>query len=87
MGKKIPNRQKKSISIPSVKSYRTGNTDMSVKSTAFGAVRLTGEEAKKFRAQMTYGKASKAAVAAVALGRKAAAQYAKTGYAVLKKPA
>ena len=58
---------------------------MSVKSTAFGAVRLTGEDAKKFRAQMTYGKPSKAAVESVAAGRKAAAHYAKHGYAPLRK--
>jgi hypothetical protein len=60
---------------------------MSVKSTAFGAVHLTGADAKKFRAQMTYGKPSKAAVESVTLGKKAAAQYAKSGYAVLRKPA
>jgi hypothetical protein len=86
-GQKVVNRQKKSISIRSATSYKNRKTDMSVKSTAFGAVHLTGADAKKFRAQMTYGKPSKAAVESVTLGKKAAAQYAKSGYAVLRKPA
>jgi hypothetical protein len=84
--------QRKSTRIPPTKRVKTALPDneqryMSVKSTAFGAVRLTGADAKKFRAQMTYGKPSKAAVKSATLGRKAAAQYAKSGYAVLRKPA
>lgn len=41
---------------------------MSIKSSTFGRVELTGEDAKKFRRQVTYGRAKPAAKAAVARG-------------------
>lgn len=42
---------------------------MSVISTTFGAVRLTGDDAKKFRDQLTHGKPSAAARETVKYGR------------------
>ena len=41
---------------------------MSIKSDAFGRVELTGDDAKKFRRQVTFGRAKPAAKAAVARG-------------------
>ncbi|TMJ15482.1 MAG: hypothetical protein E6G94_07045 [Alphaproteobacteria bacterium] len=41
---------------------------MSIKSNAFGRVELTGDDAKKFRNQATYGRAKPAAKEAVARG-------------------
>ena len=41
---------------------------MSIKSSTFGRVELTGEDAKKFRRQVTYGRAKPAAKEAVARG-------------------
>ena len=41
---------------------------MSIKSNAFGRVELTGDDAKKFRNQVTYGRAKPAAKQAVARG-------------------
>jgi hypothetical protein len=41
---------------------------MSIKSSTFGRVELSGEDAKKFRNQVTYGRAKPAAKAAVARG-------------------
>jgi hypothetical protein len=41
---------------------------MSIKSSTFGRVELTGDDAKKFRRQVTYGRAKPAAKAAVARG-------------------
>lgn len=41
---------------------------MSIKSSTFGRVELTGEDAKKFRNQVTYGRAKPAAKEAVARG-------------------
>ena len=41
---------------------------MSIKSSTFGRVELTGEDAKKFRRQVTYGRAKVAAKEAVARG-------------------
>jgi hypothetical protein len=60
---------------------------MSVASSTFGAVRLTDEDARKFKDQMTYGRAKKAAVESCARGKAAAAQYVTEGFAVLKKRA
>lgn len=58
---------------------------MSVKTSTFGAVRLTDEEARKFRDQITYGRPKQAAVDSYARGKSAASEYAKQGYATLKK--
>lgn len=41
---------------------------MSIKSYAFGRVSLTGEDAKKFKNQVVYGKPKKEAVEAVKRG-------------------
>ena len=41
---------------------------MSIKSNAFGRVELTGADAKKFRAQATYGRAKVAAKSGAAAG-------------------
>jgi hypothetical protein len=43
---------------------------MSIKSHAFGRVTLTGEDAKKFRNQVTYGKPKAAAKQSVKQGVK-----------------
>lgn len=52
---------------------------MSIKSNAFGGVVLTGEDAKKFQAQVTYGKPSKAAVTSVARGLAYSRQFEQDG--------
>ena len=57
---------------------------MSVRSTTFGAVRLTRKDARKFRNQITYGRPKKAAVAARARGKAAAAAYVTNGFAVIR---
>ena len=41
---------------------------MAINSHAFGRVKLTGRDAKKFKAQVTHGKPKKAAVEAVKRG-------------------
>lgn len=41
---------------------------MAVNSTTFGSVTLTGEDAKKFNRQVTYGRPKPAAKASVARG-------------------
>lgn len=58
---------------------------MAVTSTTFGAVRLTKDDARKFKAQMTYGRAKKEASATYARGKDTASQYARQGYVVLGK--
>jgi hypothetical protein len=60
---------------------------MSVSSSTFGAVRLTDKDARKFKDQVKYGRAKKAAVESCARGKDAAAQYINQGFAVLKKRA
>ncbi|GAA4108966.1 hypothetical protein ACFFTN_01560 [Aminobacter aganoensis] len=52
---------------------------MSIKSSAFGGVTLTGKDAKKFVAQVQKGKPNSAAAPAVARGVKMAKAYAATG--------
>lgn len=42
---------------------------MSVQTSFFGVTKLTGEDSKKFRRQVTYGKPNKAAVASLARGQ------------------
>lgn len=42
---------------------------MSVHSTFFGVTKLTGEDSKKFRQQVTYGRPKKAAVASLKRGK------------------
>lgn len=57
---------------------------MSIRSTTFGAVRLSGKEAQKSRDQVTHGKPKKAASATLAHGRESAAEFVRDGFAPLK---
>ena len=57
---------------------------MSIKSNAFGRVELTGDDAKKFRRQVTYGRAKPAAKAAVARGIVLSQSLKETGTVRLK---
>ena len=52
---------------------------MSVHSSVFGGVTLTGKDAKKFEQQVTYGRPKKAANEAAARGRVMLAEYAENG--------
>lgn len=52
---------------------------MSVKSTTFGSVRLSGEDAKKFSNQVRYGRPKKEAVAAYRRGQEKAREFSETG--------
>ena len=56
---------------------------MSVKSSAFGAVKLTGPEAKKFRNQIVHGHPAQAAKDSYARGKDAAREFAQKGFATL----
>lgn len=57
---------------------------MSIRSNAFGRVELTGEDAKKFRNQVTYGRAKTAAKEAVARGMLLSSRLKKSGSVRLK---
>jgi hypothetical protein len=57
---------------------------MSIQSHAFGRVELSGEDAKKFRNQVTYGRAKPAAKAAVARGVVLSQDLKKSGSVRLK---
>lgn len=57
---------------------------MSIRSSTFGAVHLTGEDARKFQAQVKYGRSKKAAAAALKHGRPIAAALVRDGFAPLK---
>jgi len=57
---------------------------MSVKSSKFGAVRLTEEDARKFKNQFQFARPNATAVAACARGKDSAKKFVKQGYAVLK---
>jgi hypothetical protein len=59
---------------------------MAVTSTIFGAVRLTREDAQKFKSQMTHGRTRKEATATYVRGKALAAEYVSQGYVVLKRP-
>lgn len=52
---------------------------MSVQTTTFGSVRLSGEEAKKFKNQVAYGRPKKAAKITFASGERLAKQFNKAG--------
>lgn len=62
---------------------------MSIKSTAFGRVVLTDADAKKFHAQVTYGRPKAAAKASVSAGLELARQLRENGSLTfrLKEPA
>ena len=53
---------------------------MAVRTSVFGAVQLTDEEAKKFRQQVTYGRPKQAAKSALANGKKMIREYDKKGF-------
>lgn len=53
---------------------------MSVKSSTFGGVRLSGEEAEKFRRQVAYGKPKAAAHTAAERGRIMLKEFNTQGY-------
>lgn len=59
-------------------------TRMAVHSSAFGATRLTKDDARKFKQQVTFGRPKEAAVKACARGKEAADSYVRQGYAILK---
>ncbi|MDR2214567.1 MAG: hypothetical protein LBE59_01860 [Nevskiaceae bacterium] len=57
---------------------------MSVHSHAFGSVRLTGEDARKFKSQITRGRPTKAATESLERGRPVADALVRKGYAPIK---
>ncbi|MCL6699585.1 hypothetical protein LZ496_12425 [Sphingomonas sp. NSE70-1] len=57
---------------------------MSIKSNAFGRVELTGADAKKFRAQATYGRPKAAAKSGAAKGSVMARELQSSGTVKLK---
>ena len=59
---------------------------MSISSTAFGRVVLTGKDAEKFRSQVRYGRASAASRSAVTEGVKLAKQLSANGSVTFRLP-
>jgi hypothetical protein len=57
---------------------------MSIKSNAFGRVELTGADAKKFKAQATYGRAKKQAKQGVVAGSAMVRELRQSGSIKLK---
>jgi len=57
---------------------------MSVKTSTFGGVRLSGEEADKFVKQVTYGRPKQAAQDAAARGNKMVSEYTATGHVTIR---
>lgn len=57
---------------------------MSVKTTIFGGITLSGEDAKAFKRQITYGRPKKAAREAYARGSELVAEYNRKGYATIR---
>ncbi len=57
---------------------------MSIKSNAFGRVELTGADAKKFKAQATYGRAKKEAKQSALRGAAMAEELQSSGAIKLK---
>lgn len=60
------------------------NAYMSVRSSVFGSVRLTGEDARKFQAQVKHGRPKKIPAADLKRARVAVAAFVRDGYAPLK---
>jgi hypothetical protein len=56
---------------------------MAVKSTVFGGVVLSGQEAETFRRQVTYGRPKKAAVESARKGDRLRAEFEKSGRVVV----
>lgn len=57
---------------------------MSVHTSTFGALRLSGEDARKFKSQIRYGRPKKAALSAAARGKVMMAQFQKKGYVMVR---
>ena len=57
---------------------------MSISSNAFGRVELTGEDARKFEAQVRYGRATSASRHAVSEGVKLATKLSQKGSVTVK---
>ncbi len=53
---------------------------MGVKTTVFGSVRLSGEDAKKFQRQVKYGRPKKAAIDAYATGKHISSKMDEQGF-------
>jgi hypothetical protein len=81
--KKAAHKQTKTAKLLSAK-LKKRRREMSVVTSTFGGVRLTGDDAKKFRQQVTYGRPKKAAKETYARGSKLAKKFAKDGYVILK---
>jgi hypothetical protein len=57
---------------------------MSIRSSAFGSVRLTGEDARKFEAQVKYGRPKKIPAADLKRARAAVDAFVRDGFAPIK---
>lgn len=56
---------------------------MAVRTSVFGAIRLTNDDAEKFQKQVIYGRPKPAAVKAVAKGAKMMREYEKKGFVTI----
>ena len=56
---------------------------MAIHSNTFGGLRLSGEDAVKFRNQVRYGRPSKAAKETASRGRQMAEEFARDGFVVV----
>ncbi|ADE14160.1 hypothetical protein Nhal_0987 [Nitrosococcus halophilus Nc 4] len=56
---------------------------MSVKTTVFGGIHLSGEDAEKFERQVTYGRPKKAAKEGYERGKLLVEEYSKKGYSTI----
>ncbi len=56
---------------------------MSVRTSIFGGVRLTGADAKKFSDQVTFGRPKKAAAEALSKGNKMLKEYEEKGFVTI----
>jgi len=57
---------------------------VTVKSTPFGGITLTGEDARAFSRQIRYGQPKRAAREAYERGRRLVEEYNRLGYAVIR---
>jgi hypothetical protein len=57
---------------------------MSVKTSVFGGITLSGEDAKAFKRQITYGRPKQAAQDAYKRGAPLVAEFNRKGYATIK---
>lgn len=56
---------------------------MSVKTSTFGGVRLSGKEAEKFTRQVKYGRPKKAAVESARRGKAMLSEFERTGQVIV----